>query len=259
MRVCSLGSGSKGNCIYINVEGHGIIIDNGLSCRELNNRMKSIGLDIMDINHILITHDHSDHIKGIGILARNTNAVVYAHPQCYKAIADRVGDVNYCGDNENFENGFKIGDVFIKPFRTPHDAAYSVGYRIEGEGKTFALATDLGVVTDSILKHLKGTDITIIESNHDINMLKKGSYPEQLKRRIMSNRGHLANIETAMAVNKLAESSKRFLLAHLSEDNNLKKLAFHETNNVLKRLGATKSDISLDILDQYIPSKIYDI
>ncbi len=78
MRVCSLGSGSKGNCIYINVEGHGIIIDNGLSCRELNNRMKSIGLDIMDINHILITHDHSDHIKGIGILARNTNAVVYA-------------------------------------------------------------------------------------------------------------------------------------------------------------------------------------
>ncbi len=146
----------------------------------------------------------------------------------------------------------------IKPFRTPHDAAYSVGYRIEGEGKSFALATDLGVVTDSILKHLMNTDITIIESNHDIEMLKKGNYPDMLKRRIMSNRGHLANMETAKAVTKLAESSKRFLLAHLSEDNNLKELAYNETNNVLKKLGVT-NEITLDVLDQYKPSKIFDI
>ncbi len=258
MRICSLGSGSKGNCIYINVEGEGIVIDNGLSCRELKNRMNSIGLDLSDINHILITHDHSDHIKGVGILARETGSMVYAHPQCYKAIMGRVGDVNYCGDNENYENGFKIGNVLIKPFRTPHDAAYSVGYRIEGEGKSFALATDLGVVTDSILKHLMNTDITIIESNHDIEMLKKGNYPDMLKRRIMSNRGHLANMETAKAVTKLAESSKRFLLAHLSEDNNLKELAYNETNNVLKKLGVT-NEITLDVLDQYKPSKIFDI
>ena len=199
MRICSLGSGSKGNCIYINVEGQGIVIDNGLSCRELKNRMQSIGLGFSDISHILITHDHSDHVKGIGILARETQAKVYAHPQCFKAIAGKVGDIDYCGDNENYENGFYIGGVFVKPFRTPHDATYSVGYRIEGEGKVFALATDLGVVTESILKHLTGTDLTIIESNHDINMLKKGHYPEQLKRRIMSNRGHLANFETANA------------------------------------------------------------
>ena len=123
----------------------------------------------------------------------------------------------------------------------------------------FALATDLGVVTESILKHLTGTDLTIIESNHDINMLKKGHYPEQLKRRIMSNRGHLANFETANAILKLAPSSKRFLLAHLSEDNNLKELAFKESGNALKSIGAEKGDIILDILYQYIPSKIYDI
>ncbi len=259
MRICSLGSGSKGNCIYINVEGQGIVIDNGLSCRELKNRMQSIGLGFSDISHILITHDHSDHVKGIGILARETQAKVYAHPQCFKAIVGKVGDVDYCGDNENYENGFYIGGVFVKPFRTPHDATYSVGYRIEGEGKVFALATDLGVVTESILKHLTGTDLTVIESNHDINMLKKGHYPEQLKRRIMSNRGHLANFETANAILKLAPSSKRFLLAHLSEDNNLKELAFKESVNALKSIGAEKGDIILDILDQYIPSKIYDI
>ena len=164
MRVCSLGSGSKGNCIYINVEGEGIIIDNGFSCRELKNRMSDIGLSANDVKHILITHDHSDHIKGVGLFARETNAVVYAHPECYKAIFPKVGDINYAGDNAHFENGFKIGGSFIKPFRTPHDAAYSVGYRIEGEGKVFALATDLGTVNDSILKHLTGTDITIIES-----------------------------------------------------------------------------------------------
>lgn len=259
MRICSLGSGSKGNCIYINVEGEGIVIDNGLSYRELKNRMQNVGLEISDIKHILITHDHSDHIKGIGTLARTTDAIVYAHPTCFKAISGRVGDINYCGDNNNYENGFKIGEVLIKPFRTPHDAAYSVGYRIEGEGKVFALATDLGVVTDSIIKHLTGTDLTILESNHDINMLKKGSYPEQLKRRILSNRGHLSNIETAMAVTKIAPTSKRLLLAHLSEDNNLKELAYRETETALKRLGATCSDVSLDILDQYIPSKIYHI
>lgn len=259
MRICSLGSGSKGNCIYINVEGQAIVIDNGISCRELKNRMQSVGLDICDIKHILVTHDHADHVKGIGSLARLTDATIYAHPQCFRAIAGRVGDVNYCGDNDNYENGFRIGDVLIKPFRTPHDATYSVGYRIEGEGKVFALATDLGVVTDSVIKHLTNTDLTIIESNHDIEMLKKGSYPLLLKHRILGNRGHLANVETAKAVEKLANSSKRFLLAHLSEDNNLKELAFNETSNVLKKLGATSGDILLDVLDQYVPSKIYDI
>ncbi len=259
MRICSLGSGSKGNCTYINVEGKGILIDNGLSCRELANRMADIGLDMSDIKHILITHDHNDHVNGIGVLARKTDAVVYAHPECFKAISGKLGDVNYCGDNENYENGFHIGDVYIKPFRTPHDAAYSVGYRIEGEGKTFALATDLGVVTESIFKHLSNTDLTIIESNHDIKMLKYGKYPEPLKKRIMSNHGHLANVETAIAICKLAPTSKRFLLAHLSEDNNLKQLAFDESNNALKKIGVTTADITLDVLDQYIPSKIYEI
>lgn len=258
MRICSLGSGSKGNCIYINVEGEGIVIDNGLSARELNNRMQAVGLNIGDIKHILITHDHNDHIRGVGTLARQTGAMVYSHPQCFAAISGRIGPVDYCGDNQNYENGFCIKDIKIKPFRTPHDAVYSVGYRIEGEGKTFALATDLGTTNDSILKHLSGTDLTILESNHDINMLKKGKYTEQLKRRILSNRGHLSNVEASMAVEKIANSSKRFLLAHLSEDNNLKELAFDQTNSVLKRLGVT-NEITLDVLDQYIPSKIYDI
>lgn len=259
MRICSLGSGSKGNCIYINVEGEGIVIDNGLTCKELDSRMKSVGLELCDIKHILVTHDHSDHIKGIGTLARKINATIYAHPQCFDVIKGRLGDVDYCGDNDNYENGFNIGGVYIKPFRTPHDATYSVGYRIEGEGKSFALATDLGVVTDSILKHLSNTDLTIIESNHDIQMLKKGSYPTQLKFRILSNRGHLANIETAKAVETLAPTCKRFLLAHLSEDNNLKELAYKETSTALARIGATTGDIMLDVLDQYVPSKIYDI
>lgn len=259
MRICSLGSGSKGNCIYINVEGQSIVIDNGLSCRELKNRMQNVGLDICEIKHILVTHDHIDHIKGIGALSRQTGAMVYAHPKCFNAIVGKVGEINYCGNNDNYENGFKIGDIFIKPFRTPHDATYSVGYRIEGEGKAFALATDLGVVTEGVMKHLNATDLTIIESNHDIEMLKKGSYPEQLKHRILGGRGHLANVEAAKAIEKLAHNSKRFLLAHLSEDNNLKELAFSESAKALKKIGATSGDILLNVLDQYIPSEIYDI
>lgn len=256
MRICSLGSGSKGNCIYINAEGQHIVIDNGLSCRELNNRMKAVGLDMMNIQHILITHDHRDHIKGVGVLARETGAMVYAPTQCFSAIKGTLGDVNYCGDNANYENGFCIGGVRVKPFRTPHDAEYSVGYRLSAEGKVFALATDLGVVTDSVLKHLTGANLTIIESNHDINMLKKGSYPEPLKRRILSNRGHLSNVETAAAISKLAREADTFLLAHLSEDNNLKELAYKESFAALQRLGAADS-VALDVLDQYTPSKIF--
>lgn len=259
MRVCSLGSGSKGNCIYIECEGRHIVIDNGLSCKELSNRMNAIGLQMQKIDSILITHEHSDHIKGIGVLSRSTNAMVYAHPECYNAFGTKVGDINYAGNNNNYEGGFDIGSVHIKPFRTPHDAVYSVGYRIEGEGKTITLATDLGVVNDAILKHLTGVDLAILESNHDIEMLKRGSYPEQLKRRILSNHGHLANEDAAKIISKLALlNTKAFWLAHLSEDNNIPSLAFNEAHEALHNVGASAKDCGLLVLEQYKPSKILE-
>lgn len=260
MRVCSLGSGSKGNCIYIECEGQHIVIDNGLSCKELKNRMDAIGLQMEKIDSILITHEHSDHIKGVGVLSRTTGATVFAHQDCYKAFGSKLGDMNYCGNNNNYECGFEIGSVKIKPFRTPHDAAYSVGYRIEGEGKAVTLATDLGVVTDGILKHLQNSDLAIVETNHDIEMLKKGNYPEQLKRRILGNHGHLANVEAAKVIAKLAEgNTKAFLLAHLSEDNNIPALAFNEVHEELHKIGACGKDVCLEVLGQYKPSKIFEV
>lgn len=189
-----------------------------------------------------------------------TNAKVYAQQDCYNAFKGKVGDINYCGDNSNYENGFYIANIKIKPFRTPHDATYSVGYRIEGEGKVFALATDLGVVNDAIFRHLQGADFAVVECNHDIQMLKNGSYPDILKKRILGNRGHLANVEGANVVAKLCNlGTKQFMLAHLSEDNNLPKLALEENISALKKIGATQQDVSLEVLNQYKPSKIYEV
>lgn len=260
MRICSLGSGSKGNCIYIECEGHSIVIDNGLSCKELSNRMNDVGLQMEKIDSILITHEHSDHIKGVGVLSRTTNAIVYAHPECYNAFSAKVGDINYAGNNNNYENGFDIGTIHIKPFRTPHDAVYSVGYRIEGEGKIITLATDLGVVNDAIFKNLSGVDLAILESNHDIEMLKQGDYPELLKRRILSNHGHLANVEASSVISKLALlNTKAFWLAHLSEDNNIPSLAFNEAHEALHKVGVSAKDCKLSVLEQYKPSKILEI
>lgn len=259
MRICALASGSKGNSIYVESSGTSIIIDNGLSLKDLKSRADICGIDLNKIKAILVTHEHIDHIKGVGILSRATNAVVYAPPLCYDKFKSKLGNFNYAGNNDNYESGFDIENIKVSAFRTPHDSSYSVGYKLESEGKTCVIATDLGVVTQGILDNLLGADMAVLESNHDVEMLKNGSYPIELKKRILSSKGHLSNDMTARTIGRLVESgTKKILLAHLSEDNNRPEIAYAQSYKVIENLGAA-GDVNLDIAWQYKPSKITEI
>ena len=258
MRVCVLSSGSRGNCVYIEGGDNAILIDNGLAFREIKSRLDIAGLDLSRIKATLITHEHSDHIKGVGVMSRATGCEVYCNNECYNAFSHKVGDFNYVGNNPNYDAGFEAHGFEIKPFRTPHDAVYSVGYRVSFEGKSVVLATDLGTITPAVYNHLSGSDLTIIESNHDVHMLKNGSYPMSLKARILGRNGHLSNDDTAHVISDLALSgTDKFILAHLSEDNNMPKLAFDKSNQALDRLGATRGDIDLVVAKQYVPTKVF--
>lgn len=259
MRVSVLASGSKGNCICISDCGNTVMIDDGLSYKELLNRAKAADLDIGSIKAVLITHEHIDHIKGLGVFSRACGVEVYAPDACYSTFKGKVGDICYAGGNPCYENGFDIGNFSIKPFRTPHDSVYSVGYKVSSEGKSVSVVTDLGIMTDGIFKIVAGSDMVILESNHDTQMLKTGSYPMSLKRRILGTSGHLSNEVAADSVRQLRErGTQRFMLAHLSEDNNLPVLAYNESHEALHSIGADK-DTLLCVAKQRQISDIIDL
>ena len=260
MRVCVLSSGSRGNSVYIEGGDNAILIDNGLAFRELKSRLDTAGLDVAKIKATLVTHEHTDHIKGVGVMSRSTGSEVYCQNECYNAFKHKIGDFNYAGNNTNFECGFTAHGFDIKPFRTPHDAVYSVGYKVSFEGKSVVLATDLGTITPGVYNHLVGSDLTILESNHDVEMLKNGSYPMSLKARILGRNGHLSNEDMSCVIRDLALSgTDKFILAHLSEDNNQPDLAYNEADESLHKLGASRGDIDLVVANQYIPTKVFTI
>lgn len=260
MRVCALGSGSKGNSIYIDGGDNAILIDNGLSFRELLTRLNRVGLDAGKIKAVLITHEHSDHIKGVNMLCKNLGVEVYSPHDCYLEFVGKMPDICYAGANRNYESGFSIYGFDIKPFRTPHDSVYSVGYKVSFEDKSVALATDLGVVTAGVEKNIIGSDFAIIEANHDIDMLKHGKYPDYLKARILGNGGHLSNEAMSKLMVELVENgTEKFVLAHLSEGNNLPTLAYNEADIALHNKGIDSRQMMIEVANQYVPTKIFEV
>ena len=259
MRFCALGSGSKGNCYYIDNDDDALLIDAGFNRKETLKRLNDVGLDISKIRAILVTHEHTDHVKGLASLSTKDNIKVYAPHDCYLACINKLGNINYAGANKNYENGFSINNFQIKPFRTPHDSVYSVGYKITFDGKSIAIATDLGVVTNGVMKNLLGVDMAVVESNHDIEMLKNGKYPILLKKRILSNQGHLSNEACSRLIVELIKGgTKRFALAHLSEENNLVALAYNEADEMIHSADLA-SGVELSVLEQNAPSDIFII
>ena len=229
MRMCSIASGSSGNCIYIGSEQSHILIDAGISGKRVEAGLNSLELTGADINGILITHEHSDHIKGLGVLARKFGIPIYGTPGTISAMKEAgLGKM----DEELFheiraDEKFYIGDLQIDPFCVSHDAAEPVAYRVNCDGKSMAVATDLGHYTDDIVERLKGLDVLLLEANHDIQMLEVGGYPYYLKRRIAGDKGHLSN-ETAgkLLCKVLHDNLKSIQLGHLSKENNYAELAY---------------------------------
>jgi phosphoribosyl 1,2-cyclic phosphodiesterase len=222
MRCTILASGSKGNCVFLEGESGALLLDAGLSTKETFRRMDKSSLDAGQISAVLVTHEHGDHIKGLDVLARRLAIPVYATEGTlhdflhHRRTSDKRIDSHVCRYHELFE----IGDFVIEPFATSHDAAEPCGFIIRENGVRFGYCTDTGIITPHVLDLLRHCDAIVLESNHCPDMLQNGPYPESLKRRIRSKRGHLSNTAAARCLQMLGKDVPQVILAHLSEMNN---------------------------------------
>ena len=242
--VSMLASGSRGNCAIVASSRTKILLDAGVSCRETFKRMKTLGEEPHSLSAILITHEHSDHIYGLATLAKKLHIPVFmtgaTHSAWARAIRDEKGARPQLEKMERFESGhkFQIGDIEVKPFTIPHDAADPVGFTFRMEGSKVGIATDLGYVPVSVRDHLRGCDVLVMESNHDLEMLRVGPYPWSVKQRVMSRVGHLSNVALAdFFTNDYDNNAAFVVLAHLSEQNNHPEIARREAERALANRG----------------------
>jgi phosphoribosyl 1,2-cyclic phosphodiesterase len=232
MRMTVLASGSRGNCTVLSSASASILVDAGLSCRETLKRMKAAGEDPHLLKAIVISHEHADHVAGLDVLARKLKIPVYITEDTYhcwrKVVRDKDGRPVTLERREHFHAGrsFMIGDITVTPFTIPHDAADPCGFTFKAQGVKIGIATDLGYLPFNVKNQLRGCDGLMIESNHDLEMLRNGPYPWMVKQRVMSRVGHLSNSALAEFFEKDYDGGASFLvLAHLSEHNNHPELA----------------------------------
>jgi phosphoribosyl 1,2-cyclic phosphodiesterase len=230
--VSVLASGSRGNCAIVSSNSTRILLDAGISCRETFKRIKALGEDPSSFSAVLITHEHSDHIYGLQVLARKTNVSIFmtgaTHQAWARSVHDEKGQPPTLKKLEIFSSGkgFQIGDIEVVPFTIPHDAADPVGFTFRAEGVKIGFATDLGYIPASVSHHLRHCDVVVLESNHDLEMLRGGPYPWSVKQRVMSRVGHLSNEALAQFFAKDYDGEAAYVvLAHLSEQNNHPEIA----------------------------------
>lgn len=235
MIIASIASSSNGNCIFIEEDDTKLLVDVGLSKIKIERGLSTYGISPETLDGILITHDHSDHIKGLGVFLRKYNIPVYATMKIIESIFEdkKLGKLNKeLFFNIEKESKFSIKNLLIHPITVHHDATDSVCYRFDSENKSCAVVTDLGTYDVNLLSKLKGLDAILIESNHDEYMLRNGDYPEYLKERILGDNGHLSNETCAKILcNIINPKMKHIILGHLSKDNNKPEIALKTVKN----------------------------
>ncbi|SDC42019.1 Phosphoribosyl 1,2-cyclic phosphodiesterase [Pelagirhabdus alkalitolerans] len=227
LRFSVLASGSTGNAFYIETEKERILVDAGLSGKQIDRLMHETGIDPTTLSRILVTHEHSDHIKGLGIIARKYQLPIYANSKTWQAMDGSLGkltlDQKFTFERDTTET---FSDLDVESFGVSHDAADPMFFTFHHEGKKVALVTDLGYVSERIKKTVENADALIFEANHDVSMLQMGRYPWNVKRRILGDYGHVSNDDCAIALEDIiGDETKRIYLAHLSKDNNMKDIA----------------------------------
>lgn len=229
-KFCSLFSGSSGNCLFVGDDDTKLLVDAGVSGRRIEGALAEIGESCSDLSAILVTHEHQDHIGGVGILARRYGIPVYANEKTWEAVDSEKLMGKLPQEHKRIikaGEGFRVGSVRVKACPIPHDAADPIAYTLSSGGHKISIATDMGYVTDEIKQQLSGSELVLVEANHDVSMLQAGRYPYQLKRRILSDTGHLSNEAAAELICQLAKKgTKRFILGHLSAENNYPRLAY---------------------------------
>ncbi|MDD6436263.1 MAG: MBL fold metallo-hydrolase [Clostridiales bacterium] len=230
MEICSIASGSSGNCIYVGNDNTHILVDTGISKKRVVEGLHQIGIKPEEIDAVLITHEHSDHIQGLGVFCRKYGTKVYAT----KGTAFAIENCKSLGklpegliETVSYGEDFLVGDINVHPIQISHDAAEPTAYRFENGDQKTAVMTDLGYFDDRIVKELQNLDGILLEANHDVCMLQVGPYPYPLKQRILGNRGHLSNENSGRLLDRiLHDNMKQIILGHLSKENNLPELAF---------------------------------
>jgi len=233
LSVCMLASGSKGNAIFVSDGTTSILIDAGLSGIEIERRLKSKGLCPDDLDAILVSHEHADHIHGVGVLSRRFDLPVFINERTSKAASLQTGNIQ---DIVNFESGisFLINTLTIHPFSISHDAEDPVGFTINRDKTKIGIATDLGIATSMVKEHLKDCSLLILEANHDTDMLINGPYPWELKQRIKDRTGHLSNEESRNLLKEVRHDKlQHVILAHISEINNTPEKALNAVGPAL--------------------------
>ncbi|MCP8971237.1 MBL fold metallo-hydrolase [Ectobacillus ponti] len=254
-----LSSGSSGNLFYIGTDKQRLLVDAGLSGKATDALFQQVQLDPRELGGILVTHEHSDHIKGLGVLARKYALPIYANEKTWRAMEPLIGEIP-TDQKFVFSTGTvkTFGDLEVESFGVSHDAAEPMFYVFHQGDKKVALITDTGYVSDRMKGIIKGADAFIFESNHDVEMLRMGRYPWSVKRRILSDVGHVSNEDAALAMHDvITDQTKHIYLAHLSQDNNMKELARLAVSQVLEEKGhAVGQAFQVHDTDPKHPTKI---
>lgn len=265
LKFISFGSGSSGNCYMLATPTDALLIDIGVGLRGLKKDCREYGISLSDVHHVLITHDHADHIKSVGSFSNDYNVPVYATRTVHIGI-----NRNYCVTKKVSPGLVKvmeknrteqIGEFTVTPFAVPHDSSDNVGYFIEAAGVAFCIITDAGRVTDEMKSFISRAQYLVIEANHDEEMVKSGPYPQFLKDRILSSTGHMNNHDCGVAIaENMSERLRRVWLCHLSEENNHPELARKTVEGVLRSYGiAVGADVQLEVLKRTTPTGVYEL
>ncbi len=265
MRLCSIASGSSGNCIYVGSDATHLLIDAGISGRRIEEGAAELGLKLAEIDGIFITHEHTDHISGLGVLARKYGIPIYGTFGTLQAVR-RTSSLGKMEESLfhtiSADEKCMIKDISLYPMRISHDAAEPVAYRISHDKKKIGILTDLGCYNDYTIACMQDLDVVYLEANHDINMLQVGPYPYYLKQRILSDRGHLSNDSSGKLLSKLLNTHlKAVVLGHLSKENNLPELAYEtvKVEIMMSEAGYREGDFPIYVAKRSEVSQMIEI